>query len=180
MEPLWDCQTAPISPLRVGLGAGTLYGVGVGAYDVTTGEGNPIVVSGLFNDGYNSSIIVLLDTFYGAAAGAVVATSVMLIAGQPLIDGLQYGSSAGAIAGFGVGIVDAFVLSDREMDISSTAQIQPKYNADGFVSIRLNDNTSVGFVSPSAITRVNFSTSKLRASVSVDPTVNFLNIKVNL
>ena len=67
-------------PLQVGLGLGTLYGLGVGAYDLLKTGGNPTVVSGIFNDGNNSTIIVLLDTFYGAAAGAVVATSVMLVA----------------------------------------------------------------------------------------------------
>src|SRR5690554_5157802 len=46
------------SPLRVGLGLGTLYGIGVGAYDVSKSGGNPLIVSGSFNDGNNTSIIV--------------------------------------------------------------------------------------------------------------------------
>lgn len=49
--------------LQVGLGIGTLYGVSMGAYDVVTGEGRHILVSGFFNDGDNSSIIALMDTF---------------------------------------------------------------------------------------------------------------------
>ena len=63
-------------PLQVGLGLGTLYGIGMGAFDVVQGGGKPVLVSGLFNDGNNSSIIVLLDTFYGAAAGSIIVTSV--------------------------------------------------------------------------------------------------------
>jgi len=109
-------------PLQVGLGLGTLYGLGVGAYDLLKSGGNPAVVSGIFNDGNNSTIIVLLDTFYGAAAGAVVATSVMLVANEPLVQGLQYGSGAGAIAGFGFGLFDTFVLADRS---TALAFMQP-------------------------------------------------------
>ena len=109
-------------PLQVGLGLGTLYGLGVGAYDLLKTGGNPTVVSGIFNDGNNSTIIVLLDTFYGAAAGAVVATSVMLVANEPLVQGLQYGAGAGAIAGFGFGLFDTFVLADRS---TALAFMQP-------------------------------------------------------
>jgi len=109
-------------PLQVGLGLGTLYGLGVGAYDLLKSGGNPTVVSGIFNDGNNSTIIVLLDTFYGAAAGAVVATSVMLVANEPLVQGLQYGAGAGAIAGFGFGLFDTFVLADRS---TALAFMQP-------------------------------------------------------
>ena len=104
--------------LRVGLGLGTLYGLGVGAYDLLQTGGNPGIVSGIFNDGRNSTIIVLLDTFYGAAAGAVVATSVMLVANEPLVQGLQYGTGAGAIAGFGFGLFDTFVLANRSTTLA--------------------------------------------------------------
>ena len=109
-------------PLQVGLGLGTLYGLGVGAYDLLKTGGNPTVVSGIFNDGNNSTIIVLLDTFYGAAAGAVVATSVMLVANEPLVQGLQYGAGTGAIAGLGFGLFDTFVLADRS---TALACMQP-------------------------------------------------------
>ena len=105
-------------PLQIGLGLGTLYGLGVGAYDLLQTGGNPGIVSGIFNDGRNSTIIVLLDTFYGAAAGAVVATSVMLVANEPLVQGLQYGAGAGAIAGFGFGLFDTFVLADRSTTLT--------------------------------------------------------------
>ena len=104
--------------LQKGLGLGTLYGLGVGAYDLLQTGGNPGIVSGIFNDGRNSTIIVLLDTFYGAAAGAVVATSVMLVANEPLVQGLQYGAGAGAIAGFGFGLFDTFVLANRSTTLT--------------------------------------------------------------
>jgi hypothetical protein len=162
------------TPIRVGLGTGILYGVGVGAYDVSTNDGNPIVVSGVFNDGYNSSIIVLIDTFYGAAAGAVVGTSVMLIAGQPLIDGLQYGSSAGAIVGFGFGLVDSFMLSERESASPSAGYSSNRDAASGIVSLQLNDNASLGFVSPSLI---DVYESETGFSLNSKLSVNMLNIK---
>ena len=109
-------------PLQVGLGLGTLYGLGIGAFDLLKTGGNPTIVSGIFNNGNNSTIIVLLDTFYGAAAGAVVATSVMLVANEPLVQGLQYGAGAGAIAGFGFGLFDTFVLANRS---TALAFMQP-------------------------------------------------------
>jgi hypothetical protein len=105
-------------PLQVGLGLGTLYGLGMGAYDLLETGGNDQLISGTFNDGKNSTIIVLLDTFYGAAAGSIVATSVMLVANEPLIGGLQYGAAAGAFAGFGFGLFDTFVLADRSTSLS--------------------------------------------------------------
>jgi len=105
-------------PLQVGLGLGTLYGLGMGAYDLLQTGGNDMLISGTFNTGKNSTIIVLLDTFYGAAAGSIVATSIMLVANEPLIGGLQYGAGAGAFAGFGFGLFDTFVLADRTTALS--------------------------------------------------------------
>lgn len=105
------------SPLRVGLGAGILGGAGFALYDVTTlPKGQQFFISGVFNDGNNSSIIILLDTLYGVGGGAVLGTAVMLIRDEPLLDGLQYGGSAGAWAGFGFGLIDAFVLAERNND----------------------------------------------------------------
>lgn len=105
------------SPLRVGLGAGILGGAGFALYDVTTlPKGQQFFISGVFNDGNNSSILILLDTLYGVGGGAVLGTAVMLIRDKPLLEGLQYGGSAGAWAGFGFGLIDAFVLAERNND----------------------------------------------------------------
>lgn len=112
------------APTRTGLGLGILYGIGVGIYDISqVKKGEQFYISGTFNDGTNTSILVLLDTFYGAAAGAVVASSFKLIANEPIVDGLQYGSGAGAWAGFAFGLIDAFVLAKgpREFGTASTA-----------------------------------------------------------
>lgn len=108
------------APLRVGLGAGILGGAGIAVYDISTlPQGQQFFISGLFNDGNNSSIIILLDTMYGAAGGAVLGTAVMLIQNKPIVDGLQYGGSAGVWAGFGLGLIDAFLLSERNKDFTA-------------------------------------------------------------
>jgi len=110
------------APLRIGLGAGIIGGAGIAAYDIITlPQDQQFFISGLFNDGNNSSIIVLLDTMYGAATGAVLGTALMLIQNKPIVDGIQYGGSAGAWAGFGVGLIDAFLLSERNHDFTASA-----------------------------------------------------------
>lgn len=107
-------------PLRIGLGAGIIAGTGMAIYDVsTTPKGQQFYISGLFNDGTNSSIIVLLDTVYGAGVGAALGTAIVLIGNQSILDGLQYGASIGAWTGFGVGLVDSFILADRNEDFVS-------------------------------------------------------------
>lgn len=102
------------APLRIGLGAGILYGVGMAAWDTTQRPSSgDLVIQGTFNQGRNSSIIILLDTMYGAAGGALIGMAGMLIADRPVSGGLQYGASAGAWAGFAFGLVDRFVLAER-------------------------------------------------------------------
>ncbi|MEX0845115.1 MAG: hypothetical protein WD022_07520 [Balneolaceae bacterium] len=163
-------------PLQVGLGLGTLYGLGMGAYDVSTGGGNRLLVSGLFNDGNNTSIIVLLDTFYGAAAGTIIATSVMLVADEPLIEGLRYGSSVGAWIGFGVGIVDAFMFSDRITQSAASLNSSPNA-ADGLVGIHFSNNTSIGLVSPSLIS--TYQTNGGTLTKNIKPTIDIVNLKLS-
>ncbi|MBO6587436.1 MAG: hypothetical protein JJ953_15110 [Gracilimonas sp.] len=169
-------NSSDFAPLRVGVGLGTLYGVGVGAYDIASSGGQQLIVQGLFNDGNNTSIIVLLDTFYGAAAGAVVTTSVMLVANEPLVEGLQYGAGIGAWVGFGVGLIDAFALSKR-VTPTSTAMKSSVPNADGLVGIQFNNKTSLGLVSPAITT--TYQTTDSGLSRKFNPSVNFVNLKVN-
>lgn len=115
-------NNSDFAPLRVGLGAGILGGAGIAVYDISTlPQGQQFFISGLFNDGNNSSIIILLDTMYGAAGGAVLGTAVMLIQNKPIVEGLQYGGSAGVWAGFGMGLIDAFLLSERNSDFTANA-----------------------------------------------------------
>ena len=164
------------APLRVGVGLGTLYGIGVGAYDISQTNGGSMIVTGTFNDGNNSSIIVLLDTFYGAAAGSVIASSVMLVANEPIVKGLQYGASAGAIAGFGFGIVDSFILSEKIIPGASASV--PSRIADGLLALNFQDGKSIGFLSPSLIRSYDIRGDQL--TTKYRPAVNLLNLRINL
>jgi hypothetical protein len=164
------------APLRIGLGIGTLYGIGTGAYDIASTGGQQLIVSGVFNDGNNTSIIVLLDTFYGAAAGAVITTSIMLIAERPIVEGLQYGSAIGAWAGFGFGLIDAFALAER-ITPSSTALGNSTNAADGLVGVRFNKSTSIGLVSPSVVQ--TYSLNETGITRKLNASVDLLNVKVS-
>lgn len=162
-------------PLQVGLGLGTLYGIGMGAHDIIQGGGGEVLVSGLFNDGNNSSIIVLLDTFYGAAAGSIIVTSIMLVANEPLVDGLQYGAGIGAWAGFGFGIFDTFFLSERVT--APTAMLTPVNTASGLIGLNLNKDASLGFVNPALVQTLSLSSSSF--STQLNPSVELLNFRFN-
>lgn len=157
--------------LRVGLGAGIIAGTGMAIYDVsTTPKGQQFYISGLFNDGTNSSIIVLLDTVYGAGVGAALGTAIVLIGNQPIIDGLQYGASIGAWTGFGVGLIDSFILAERNED---------------FVSNRLTDQsslfqidgktTTLSLVEPDLFRFMNASKNAL--SVKTTPALQLFSVK---
>lgn len=161
--------------LRIGLGAGTLYGVGVGGYDLVSGSGGEILVSGLFNDGNNSSVIVLLDTFYGAATGSIIVTAVMLVANEPVLDGLQYGASIGAWAGFGFGLLDTFLLAERINYASPIASVPQ--NANGLIGMRFENGSSLGFVNPSLIRHMDFSKSELSSTIRGN--LELVNLRVN-
>lgn len=112
------------APMRIGLGAGILGGTAVALYDITTlPEGQQFFISGTFNDGNNSSIIILLDTIYGAGTGAVLGAAVMMIQNKRIIKGFQFGGSAGLWAGFGFGLADAFMFGERNRDFAASAML---------------------------------------------------------
>lgn len=160
--------------LRVGLGLGTLYGIGMGGYDIVQGGGGEVLINGLFNDGSNSSIIVLLDTFYGAAAGSVITTAIMLVANEPILDGLQYGASIGAWAGFGFGIFDTFILANRTSSPSPIAFAAPVQTADGVVGLGFKNGTSFGFLNPALTQQVELSSHEFSATLRANlEVVNF-------
>lgn len=143
-----------IGPVRVGVGLGTLYGIGVGVYDVSkVSAGEQFYISGTFNDGNNTTIIVLLDTFYGAAGGAIVASAVTLVANEPIIDGLQYGSGVGAWVGFGFGLIDAFTLAQRPGSQTSSPSVSDS-RIGGLVKYTdQKERLEVGLLNPKVITQ---------------------------
>lgn len=134
-----------LTPLRFGVGAGTLFGLGVAVYDFTRMDGlGYYVVEGTFNSTEYTSLIIILDTFYGSVTGSVLGMAVSLMANERIDKGIQYGASAGAIVGFGFGLVDAFHLSNN----SSTFAAAPNPNAvNGLVQI-FGDGYNIGLLQP--------------------------------
>jgi hypothetical protein len=168
-------DNADLAPIRVGVGAGILYGIGVGVFDVSKAEGQKLLVQGSFNNGHNSAIIVLLDTGYGAAAGGIIATSAMLVANKPLLDGLQYGVAIGAYAGFGFGIFDAFVLSSRGP--APVASLHKKPDVQGLMTMsNSTQNVQLGFLSPALYNNLDISSSEILMQPQLG--FNALNLKV--
>ena len=164
------------NPMRIGLGLGTLYGIGVAGYDLVNSKGSEFVVSGLFNDGANSSIIVLLDTFYGAATGSVITLAVMLVANEPVLDGLQYGASIGAYIGFGFGVFDTFVLAKRTYE-PSPISFAPAQEASGLIGMKMDNGTSFGFVNPTLVQTLDINANSL--TQNLNPAVELVNFRVN-
>lgn len=166
-------------PVEIGLGAGTLYGLGVGLYDISQiNSGQQFYLSGTFNDGTNSSIIVLLDTFYGAAGGALVGASISLIIKEPVLNALQYGSGIGAWAGFGFGLFDAFMLAKGPNDYSSQAAASTGSDISGLLTYtNASESVSVGLFSPSFVKQKKVSARSINTTYS--PSFELLQLQLD-
>lgn len=160
-------DSGELGPLRVGVGLGILYGAGVGIYDNSiVPKGQQFYISGTFNDGRNSSIIVLLDTFYGAVGGAALGGAISLIANESILDGLQFGSGGGAWIGFGFGLIDAFVLAEGPDDLlTHLPKKRNRNHAEGLVQISPSaENINVGFLNPSLMSKKEIDGRSLKIS----------------
>lgn len=158
-------------PLRIGLGSGILAGAGIAVYDITTlPQGQQLFISGTFNDGNNSSIIILLDTVYGASIGAALGAAVVLISNDSLLDGLQYGTSVGAWTGFGFGLIDSFILAERNRDLIS----QSLNERNGIFSYK-NNGYELGLLKPELFAYTNLSGKNL--SIDIQPAVSLISLK---
>jgi hypothetical protein len=167
--------------LRVGLGMGILYGIGTGVYDNSIiGKGEQFYISGTFNDGRNSTIIVLLDTFYGAVGGAAVGSAISLIGNESIVEGLQYGGGAGAWIGFGYGLIDSFVLARGPNDLQASAVPEIRNSARGIVQFKpaADKEVSVGLLNPSVISQkiADSNTLKIKHSMGLE----VVNVRVGL
>lgn len=162
-------NNSSFAPLRIGLGVGILGGTGIALYDISTlPQGQTFFVSGIFNDGHNSSIIILLDTLYGSVAGVAVGTSFALISNSSIMDGLQYGASAGAWFGFGFGLIDAFFIAERNSDFVSDQLL----NRDSLLNFQ-GENTSIKMLQPNLVGITDMSGSTLQ--YRLEPTINLIN-----
>ncbi|MEX0593474.1 MAG: hypothetical protein WD115_01765 [Balneolaceae bacterium] len=161
------------APLRIGLGSGILYGVGMAAWDTTQRpENGDLVIPGTFNQGRNSSIIVLLDTIYGAAGGALIGMAGMLIADQPISEGLQYGSSSGAWAGFAFGLVDRFILAERNRAVASI------FNRNAIIELPRIAGWKAEMGKPDWVSRIHLSEQSLTRQIEPSWTFLALNWKL--
>lgn len=139
---------ADLTPLRVGVGVGTLYGIGMGIYDITY-MGTDVdfyQVEGIFNTADNSSLIVLLDTFYGGVAGSLVGVAFSLIVNSPLSDGIRIGGGVGVIGGFAFGMIDALNYSHRTGDFDPN--IASSRLAPGIINLSGFENFNIGLLNP--------------------------------
>lgn len=165
-------------PVRIGLGAGTLYGIGVGVHDVSViNKGQQFYLSGTFNDATNSSIIPLLDTLYGAAGGALIASSVSLIIQEPFVEAVQYGSGIGAWVGFGFGLVDAFILAEGP-DFSQASAAAPS-KVEGFLTYtNSSKSVEIGLINPDMIQQKELTSSSFKNTWK--PALTVMNLSVDL
>lgn len=159
------------APFRIGLGSGILAGSGLAIYDVATlPRGQQFFKSGVFNDGNNSSIIVLLDTIYGAGLGAALGSAIVLIGNESFVEGIQYGASAGAWAGFGFGIVDSFILSDNNRDLVAGRLV----SGSGLLEIN-RKSTEIDFFKPAFIHTKRMIDGSLQQNLN--PAITVLSMK---
>ncbi|TVQ00419.1 MAG: hypothetical protein EA359_15865 [Balneolaceae bacterium] len=161
----WNSRT-----FQIGLGAGILAGTGLAIYDVATlPQGQQFFISGVFNDGRNSSIIILLDTAYGAALGSAVGAAFSLIGNTSFVKGIQYGASAGAWTGFGFGLIDCFGIAERNRDFMSDL-----FNRNAIFEYN-SKSMSIHFLEPGLFAYHNLSGNTL--SIDVEPALNIVSLK---
>ena len=145
-------NTENVSALRVGTGAGTLFGFSLGVYDVINFNKTGVnYVEGSFSSGGTTQIIILLDTFYGGVTGALLGGAVSLIVNERFVKGLQYGSGVGVWAGFGFGLIDAFALSNRNTRATAVNVIPPNRSiptTNGLLSLVNSESASLSTLAP--------------------------------
>lgn|GEM_PF-199162 len=174
-------NSSEYGPVRVGLGAGTLFGIGIGISDVSqVDKGQQFYISGTFNDGINTSVLILLDTIYGAAGGAIVASSVSLIIHSPVVEALQYGSGTGAWVGFGFGLIDAFMYAKGPNFSSQNASLyQDNTGTDGVLSYsNASQSVKLGLINPSFIQQKELTPNSVKTVYR--PTLNVIHLKIGL
>jgi hypothetical protein len=169
---------AELTPLRIGVGIGTLYGIGMGIYDLAEmGIGSDLYqVEGIFNTADYSSIIVLLDTFYGGVAGSIVGVAISLIVDSPLREGIRVGGGIGVIGGFGFGLIDALSMSHK------SGTFDPNFTSDrlapGLINIVGSENINIGLFNPSLATNPYIEKGTERLQTKVSQTLDIANLRI--
>lgn len=139
-------------PMRIGVGTGTIFGLGVGFYDAyTIPRDDDYYIEALFSNGRYRGSVILMDTMYGAATGALVGSAVGLIRGTggEIVDGLRIGSATGAYIGFTFGLFDAFVIGEPvPFDEFYNGYLGSSGHTPGMFSVDVNATSSLHFLDP--------------------------------
>jgi hypothetical protein len=138
-------NTEDLTPLRVGVGFGTLYGLGMGIYDVTSHTINGVTSTkyGMLHSSEYSAMIPMFDTVYGGATGAVVGMAVSLINGTSIRKGFVNGGSVGLFGGFLFGITDVLYFSQTRTN--SLFEPGSSGSNDGFVTMTFGEQSALSF-----------------------------------
>lgn len=161
-----------LGAIRVGFGAGTLVGLGLGVYDVSNAHG---LIQGYFSSAEVTSQIVAMDTFYGAGTGALVGFAISLIANNDIIGGIKIGTGVGAWTGFAFGVVETLFLSSTSgaggYGVASAYNYQ---SVNGLVQIQ-DAHYNIGFISPTITNQWNHS-----GAITSNPTLTVAHLKISL
>ena len=140
-----------LGPMRFGVGFGTLYGLGLGFYDMSKIQTNgSYEVNGAFNSAGNSATLILADTFYGGATGTLVGMAVSLMANSNVTEGLRYGAGIGVWSGFAFGVVDALVISKSKYQ-SKFGHYRLSDATPGIIKVQTGSNVDLSFLNPDVI-----------------------------
>ena len=171
-------DNSDLGPMRFGVGFGTLYGLGMGFYDVSKFTPNaPYRVNGAFNTAGNSATLILADTFYGGATGTLVGMAVSLMANSKVTEGLRYGAGIGVWSGFAFGFVDALVISKSKYQ-SKFGHYRLSDAASGIIKVQTNSNVGLSFLNPDVIQIRSFKNKVPVARYKL--AMNVVNVRLSL
>ncbi len=138
-------NTDDLSPLRIGVGVGTLYGLGMGIYDITMNSINGVTDTkfGVFHSSEYSAMIPMYNTLYGGATGSLVGMSIALINGTSIQKGFVNGGSVGLYAGFIFGLTDVLYFSKTRTN--SLFEPGSSGRNDGFVTMTFGSQSALSF-----------------------------------
>jgi len=171
-------NNSDLGPMRFGVGFGTLYGLGIGFYDMSKITPNtPYRVNGVVNTAGNSATLILADTFYGGATGTLVGMAVSLMANSQLDEGLRYGAGIGVWSGFAFGIVDALVISKSKYQ-SKYGHYRLSDATPGIIKVQTGSQTDISFLNPDVIQVKSIRNQLPVASYKL--AMNLVNVRVAL
>jgi hypothetical protein len=155
--------------IRVGFGAGTLAGLGLGVYDVSYSSG---YIDGYLTSASTTGQVIAMDTFYGAGTGAIVGFAISLIGNQDILEGLKVGGGYGAWAGFAFGLAETFLLGS----VGGSGGYGSSYMTGNTVNGMIQYQTpgfNIGFVAPSNFSYIQGGT------INWTPSVTFTHARVS-